>query len=118
MEIFKSAFLQKRKTVLLAYYHDVGETGEQPKTFRYIKKYIHILQQIFLIQKVDTCLRYDYRPSVQFKDILGGYSLVESSGGETAQTCPGYGASLSSSGASSNTVRNVGTRTRKWFVLN
>ena len=39
------------------------------------------------------CLRYDYRPSVQFQDIPGGYSSVESSGRETAQTCPGYGAS-------------------------
>ena len=45
----------------------VGETGEQPLLgFRLIKIYLHILQQICLIQKEDACIRYDYRPSVQF----------------------------------------------------
>ena len=36
---------------------EVGETGEQTLlSFRLIKKYIHIWQQIYLIQKEDTCL--------------------------------------------------------------
>ena len=56
---------------------------------------------------------------VQFQDIPGGYSSVESSGSETAQTCPGYGASLSSSGASLNTLNMQGKfkHTKICFVL-
>ena len=54
--------------------------------FRLIKKYLHILQQICLIQNEHTRLLYDYRPSVQFSDIPRHYSSVENSGRETAQT--------------------------------
>ena len=61
--------LGPKRLKITAIAYTVGETGEQPNTFKFSlneKIYIHILQQIFLIQKEDTCLCYDYRPLVLF----------------------------------------------------